>query len=322
MTNFQVYKKTLSFSLVGFLIDILALILWGALATLGFVIGNKMNDKGIIGLLIGVVIGIVVLILIKIFVSNVLKAGQVAMMTQGVTEGKLPDKVLHEGRKVVKERFASITAFFFVTGAIKGIFRQITRSINRLGTALGGETGNTITSIIDSGIQILLGYLCDCCLGWVFYRTKIGTARAACEGSAIFFKHGKTLFKNIGRIFGMGLLGLIIVGGAFFGIFYGIFSLVPSAFNSLSLEVAESMTRLEITDMDFLKDPKTLMLVMAGVLAIVLYSMAHSVFIRPFILVGVLRNFTASGIKDIPTEEEFAKLNEKSPKFAKLYGSI
>ena len=120
----------------------------------------------------------------------------------------------------------------------------------------------------------------------------------------------------------MGLLGLIIVGGAFFGIFYGIFSLVPSAFNSLSLEVAESMTRLEITDMDFLKDPKTLMLVMAGVLAIVLYSMAHSVFIRPFILVGVLRNFTASGIKDIPTEEEFAKLNEKSPKFAKLYGSI
>jgi hypothetical protein len=47
--------------------------------------------------------------------------------------------------------------------------------------------------------------------------------------------------------------------------------------------------------------------------------MVHSVFIRPFILVGVLRNFTASGIKDMPTEEEFNTLNNKSPKFAKLY---
>ena len=322
MTNFQVYKKTLSFSLVGFLIDILSIVMWGGLAALGFIIGNKINDKGILGLIIGLVLGIVIMVLIKIFVSNVLKAGQIAMMTQGVTEGKLPDKPLHEGRQIVKSRFASITAFFMVTGAIKGIFRQITRSINRIGTAVGGDTGNTITSVINTGIQILVGYLCDCCLGWVFYRSKEGTAKAACEGSAIFFKHGKTLMRNIGRIFGMGALGLIIVGGAFFGLFYGIFTLMPNAFNSLSLEVSETMTRLEIQDAEFLKDPKMLMLIIAGVLAIVLYSMAHSVFIRPFILVGVLRNFTASGIKDIPTEQEFAELNKKSPKFAKLYGSI
>ena len=322
MTNFQVYKKTLSFSLVGFLVDLLSLVLWGGLAALGFFIGSKINDKGIVGLIIGIVVGIIAMILIKIFVSNVLKAGQIAMMTKGVTEGKLPENTLHEGRKIVKERFASITGFFFVTGAIKGIFRQLGRAINKLGTALGGDTGNSITSIINSGIQILIGYLCDCCLGWVFYRKDISTSQAACEGSVVFFKHGKTLIKNIGRIFGMGFIAFVIVGGAFFGLFYGIFSLMPNVFDTLAIEVGKSMTSLNITDVEFLKDPKILMLISAGILALILYGMAHSVFIRPFILVGVLNNFTAAGIKDMPTESEFDELTKKSPKFSKLYGSI
>ena len=45
----------------------------------------------------------------------------------------------------------------------------------------------------------------------------------------------------------------------------------------------------------------------------------HSVFIRPFVLVGVLRNYIQSGINDIPTEESFAVLDGKSEKFRKLH---
>jgi len=323
MSNYEVYKKTLSFSLVGFGIDMLAIVIWGVLAGGGFLIGNQINDKGLIGLGIGLVLGLIVSILLKVFVSNVLKAGQIAMMTQGVTEDSLPDNPLHEGRKIVKERFASITAFFFITGAIKGIIRQITRTINKIGTAVGGQAGDAVTSAIDSAIQILVGYLCDCCLGWVFYRKELSTAKASCEGAVIFFKHGKTLFKNIGRIFGMGALGLIVCGGAFFGIFYAIFNFgMSGSFQSLANEISEAAVRnaWDMTDVQFLLDPKTLVLIFAGVIALILYGMVHSVFIRPFILVGVLRNFTASGIKDMPTEEEFATLNNKSPRFAKLYG--
>jgi hypothetical protein len=46
--------------------------------------------------------------------------------------------------------------------------------------------------------------------------------------------------------------------------------------------------------------------------------MIHSVLIRPFILVGVLRNFMAAGIADIPTEEQFAELEKLSPRFTKM----
>ena len=90
--------------------------------------------------------------------SFVLKAGHIAMITRGVTEDALPENVLSEGKKAVKERFATITAFIFITRAIKNIFRQIGRIVTKVGTAVGGETGGNIASIINSAVQVLLGY--------------------------------------------------------------------------------------------------------------------------------------------------------------------
>jgi hypothetical protein len=69
-------------------------------------------------------------------------------------------------------------------------------------------------------------------------------------------------------------------------------------------------------------DPNTLMLFICAIGGIVLWSSIHSVLIRPFILVGVLRNFMAAGLNDLPTESDFEELNNKSPKFQKLYNRI
>ena len=322
MTNFQVYKKTLSFSLIGFLVDLLVFVGFIAICALGFIIADKAFDKGLIGLALGFVVAIVFSILMNIFVSNVLKAGHIAMITRGVTEDALPENVLSEGKKAVKERFATITAFIFITRAIKNIFRQIGRIVTKVGTAVGGETGGNIASIINSAVQVLLGYLCDCCLGWVFYRKDKNAARATCEGAAIFFKHGKTLFKNIVRIFGLGLLSLAIIGGAFFGIGYLISStMLKGAFNSLAGEIAEASLRNDLDVPQAFMEPKTLMLIVSGVAALFIWNIIHSVFVRPFILVGVMRNFTASGIKEMPTEAELNELDKKSPRFAKIHAN-
>ena len=53
-----------------------------------------------------------------------------------------------------------------------------------------------------------------------------------------------------------------------------------------------------------------------------MWSIIHSVFIRPYVLVGVLRNYIQSGINDIPTEEAFDALDSKSKKFKKLHAEI
>ena len=58
MSNFQVYKKTLSFSLVNFLVDLLSLFIVLGAATGGFFLFDKSTDKAIIGLAVGLVVGI------------------------------------------------------------------------------------------------------------------------------------------------------------------------------------------------------------------------------------------------------------------------
>lgn len=55
---------------------------------------------------------------------------------------------------------------------------------------------------------------------------------------------------------------------------------------------------------------------------VILWSMIHSTFIRPFVLVGVLRNYLESGMEDIPTEDSFALLDARSDKFRKLHNEL
>ena len=318
MDNSAIYKKTLGFSLRRALWDLLVLLVLGGACTAGFFIAEETTDKGLVGLGIGAVIGIIIMVIILRFVSYYLKAGQIAMMTRGIVEGKLPDDVIAEGKKAVKERFTTVAVFYAATGVIKGIFNQLGRVITRVGESVGGDAGSTVGSAISTAIQVVVSYLCDCCLGWVFFRKDKGAVRATCEGAVLFFKHGKTFAKNMGRIFGMTLLSLLAIGGVFAGIFYLIFSFFPAAFERFALEFAAANAEETDTMTRILSNPKTLAIAAAVLAGILIWSVIHSAFVRPFILTGVLRNYLLAGKEDIPTEESFAMLDSKSPKFAKL----
>ena len=146
MTNFQVYKKTLSFSLLMFVVGLIVMVIIALTCTAGFFIGQNIDaDIGaIIGLIIGLIIGIIAASLINIFINNRIKAAQTAIMVKGVTEDNLPDHAFKEGFNEIKGRFGRITGFYFITRAIKGIFRQLGRGLNRVGRAVGGQTGDIL----------------------------------------------------------------------------------------------------------------------------------------------------------------------------------
>lgn len=322
MDNMTVYKKTIGFSLRRLVWDLLAMVVLAGCGVAGFMIADKSTNKGLIGLLIGALVAIVIIVVMMRWVSYKYKAGQIAMMTRGVTEGTLPDDVIGEGKRVVKERFMTVAAFFAVTGIIKGIFNEIGRAITRLGESIGGDTGNAVGSAISTVINTIVSYLCDCCLGWVFYRKDVKSTKATCEGAVLFFKHGKTFAKNMARVFVFAIVSLLLIGGIFFGIAFLIFRQFPDLFNNLAREIAEAATRNSSKIPDFLKDPNTLIIAAAVLVGVIMWSIIHSVFIRPYVLIGVLRNYIASGIKDIPSEESFAALDAKSKKFKKLHSEL
>ena len=322
MTNKEIYKKTIGFSIRRLLWDCFAVIIVAAIAIIGFGIAEATMNKGLIGLAIGVIVGLIVIAIMMRFISYQYKAGQIAMMTKAVAEGKLPEDVIGEGKKVVKERFSTVAAYFAVTGVVKGIFNQIGRGITAAGQAIGGDNGGAIGSAISAVIQTIVSYLCDCCLGWVFYRKDEKATKATCEGAVLFFKHGKTLAKNLGRVFGMGLASLLLIGGVFTGIFWLIFQACHEAFVSLGAEIAEAAARAGTEISPAFTDPASLTIICAAIIGIIIWSFIHSTFIRPFVLIGVLRNYIESGMKDIPSEKSFDELDKKSAKFKKLHEQL
>ena len=314
MDNKEIYKKTLTFSLRRFLWDLCCLVVILILSALGFIIAEAAAKSGLIGLLIGFVIAIIAVGVASHFVSYIFKAGQIAMMTKGITEGKLPDDVYAEGKKVVKERFLTVAVYYAVTRAITGIFNQIGRAITALGQAVGGDNGGTIGNIISSIIQTIVRYLCDCCLGWVFFQKDTNAFKATLDGACLFFKKGKTLLKNLGRIFGISALSFLTVGGVFFGITYLLCLPFPGVFEKIAAEFAAEGD----ADTAFLADANNVMLVLSGIVGVSMWSIIHSVFVRPYILIGVLRNFIESGKDETITEDDYAEVAKKSPKFKKL----
>ena len=324
MDNKTIYKKTLVFSLRRVLWDLLCIAVVLGFSTLGFFILDKMGQDGYIGLLIGFIVGLIPVIIILRFVSYSLKAGQIAMITRGVTEGDLPDNVVKEGKRVVRERFATVAVYFAATKVIKGIFNQIGRGISKVGSAIGGDAGGAVGDAIGSAVQTVVNYLCDCCLGWVFFRKDENAAKATCEGAVLFFKHGKTLAKNMGRIFGIGLLTLLLIGGVFTGVFYLILSRFSVSMAIVYDKVAEAMRNSSDPNWltHILENRATLPIAFAAIGGIIIWAIIHSTFIKPFVLTGVLRNYLESGMNDVPEEDSFKLLDSKSPKFRKLHESL
>lgn len=318
MDNKEIYKKTIGFSIRRLLWDLLAAVIFVGCMVAGFFILEKTTNLGLLGLGIGAIVGGIFIAFLLRYVAYTYKAGQIAMMTEGVSKGKLPDDVIGAGKKVVKERFVTVAAYFAVTNVIKGIFRQIGNGITAIGNSIGGDTGGTIGSTISAVINTIVDYLCDCCLGWVFYRKDEKAGKATLEGAAIFFKHGKTLAKNLGRIFGISILSFITIGGVFFGISWLIMQAFPDLFASLGSELASIDSDIPA----WVSDTATLTLVCAGIVGIIMWSIIHSTFVRPFILVGVLRNFIKSGAEDKPSEKAFDELDSKSKKFKELHAKL
>ena len=319
MDNKEIYKKTLTFSLRRFLWDAASLVIIIVVAAAGFFLAEKLASQGLIGLVVGIVIGIIVVAIASHFVSYVFKAGQIAMMTKAIADGKLPDDVYGEGKKIVKERFLTVAAYYAVTGVIKGIFNELGRAITAVGQAVGGDNGGAVGSTISGVIQTIVGYLCDCCLGWVFYKKDEKATKATMEGAVLFFKHGKTLMKNLGRVFGIGILSFVVIGGVFFGVFYLITLAMPGVFEGLAAEFANIAAGGEVEMPEFLTNAQNLMLIAAGIGGLTMWGIIHSVFVRPFVLVGVLRNYIESGKNEKISDADFAELDKKSKKFAKLH---
>lgn len=207
----DVYFKTMIFvwlklALGGamFLVSLILLAICLGLGSLGS--GNGM----IIAFFIWLLLVCAMYGLVNRYVGYMLKAGHVAMVTTAVTTGTLPENQLQAATAIIKERFVTANVYFVVDRLVSGAVSQLQRGLQKIDDLLGKIPGvSLIVSFAQLFVQIALGYVDECCLGYTFLHKEQSAFKSAADGVVIYFQNWKKLMKDAA------IMTLIVMGVSF-----------------------------------------------------------------------------------------------------------
>jgi uncharacterized membrane protein YphA (DoxX/SURF4 family) len=225
----ELYSKTMPFVwaklLLGLVTVLVSAVLFGILMGLAWL----FNSDGVTGFMILIWLGAVgvVRFVIMHYFGYMVKAGHIAVMTEAVTTGRVPANQVAYGKQMVTERFATSNIYFAVDKLVSGAVKQIQRGIGKLGDALDFIPGmSAVTGLAQFFVELSLGYIDECCLGYTFYKKEQGAFKSAEDGVVIYAQNVKTLLGSAAKTMAMVLLGmagitlgLFLVLGIMFRIF-------------------------------------------------------------------------------------------------------
>lgn len=187
-----------------FLVSLILLAICLGLGSLGG--GNGMIFAFVIWLLLTAAISGIV----NRYIGYMLKAGHVAMVTTAVTTGTLPENQLQAATAIVKERFLTANVYFVVDRLVSGAVSQLQRGLQKIDDLLGKIPGvSLIVSFAQLFVQIALGYVDECCLGYTFLHKEQSAFKSAADGVVIYFQNWKKLLKDAA------IMALIVMGLSF-----------------------------------------------------------------------------------------------------------
>lgn len=322
MTSFGIYKKTFGFSLRRILLSLISLVLIVGLPVAAYYIAGQDNA----GLIAGGMTFVVLLILVGIanhFLGYVLEAGQVAMIAEGVQNDTLPGNVYSAGKAAVKSRFATVAIYYAVTGLIRGITRQITSGVSKLTDAVSGDnnTVKAIGGLIELIVSIVLYYVNKCCLAWVFLHPDQNAFKSTCDGAVLYFQNWKALLGNVGKVLLVMLLTLAIIAAP---IAVGLHSATVSSpalmetAEAINADLNEALQKSENGKTGPV-DTATMIWIVCGVIALVVWGILYSTLIAPFVLVLVLKGYIKAANENPPKVDVYGKLCKLSAKFKKCF---
>jgi hypothetical protein len=223
----QIFKKTMPFVwaklLLGLATVVISIVLFGILFGATLLFGMNV---GFFFLLIWIGLTVTIRYFLMHYVGFLIKAGHIAVITEAVIKGRVPDNQVAYGKNKVVERFGAANVFFVIDRLVSGAVRQIQKGIGRLGGALSCIPGMSgITSLAQMFVKISLGYIDECCLGYIFYKKEQGAFKSAVDGVVIYAQNWKSLLANAAKTVGMVVLFTIAITVAVFIIIGAVFRL-------------------------------------------------------------------------------------------------
>ena len=182
----QVYNKTMGFIFLKALMPVVSLIICIiAMKILSAVFGGHI---GLIGALIWIVIAVGVGFGVDFLVGYKFKAGHVAVVTDAVSVGMMPDDQKAMANETVTYRFPSCNEYFAYKMAVKGAMGQLQKNLN---TFAERKMSHPVLGKLISFAQIFIGmslsFSYDLVLFYTFFRDGKPLYTSAAEGVAIYY---------------------------------------------------------------------------------------------------------------------------------------
>ncbi len=236
MKNGEIFKKTMPFVWGRFGMQ-LALNL-GIIIYFAIVIALLMalaDGEGIIAVVVGFIalaVGVKIYSFGCEYIGYMIKAAHVAVIGELALNGSIPEgvKMTTYGKDKVKERFLTANAFFAIDKLMSSAVKQIQNMISKIGGIFEKiEIVQTIISIINIFVGIVLGYVDEAVLARVFQKKEDGAWKASCDGVVLYFQNWKEILKNaLGITFGIVLFYAVGMGAI-----YGLIALISGTAGDL-----------------------------------------------------------------------------------------
>jgi hypothetical protein len=199
----EIYSKTMPFVWAKLLLGVATVVISVVLFAILIIIPYKLENPtlGFIMFLIWLSATGVVNFILNHYLGYMLKAGHVAVITEAVTTGRIPDNQVAYGKEKVKERFLTSNIYFVLDKLVAGAVRQLQRGFEKVAGSLGNIIPgmNAIVSIGKLFISIALGYIDECCLGYTFLKKDQGAFKSAADGVVIYAQNWKKLLKDAAK---------------------------------------------------------------------------------------------------------------------------
>ncbi|MCM1261737.1 MAG: hypothetical protein NC313_03375 [Butyrivibrio sp.] len=195
----EVFKKTIKFVWLKLALGGCAIAFSIVLGLILIAISAISKNTTVIGysLMLWIVLSAAALGISQYYLGYVLKAGHIAVVTQLLTTGNLPEDQFEYGKQVVKKKFATAAAYFAVDRLVSGAVRQINGGLDIIGDVLGKIPGmDSLVSFAKSIVSIALGNVDECCLAYTFYQEEQSAFKSAADGVVIYFQNWKTILKD------------------------------------------------------------------------------------------------------------------------------
>jgi hypothetical protein len=210
----EVYRKTIQFCWLKLLVGVLYIVVAGILFAilLGLSALLKSQSVGAVMLIIWLSLLGIIHFIFRRYLGYLLKAGHVAVIARAFRDGTIPDAPFRTGVQMVKQRFLTANVYFVIDRLVAGAVKQLQKIFGRVTNMFKGVPGmDALTKLGKMFIDIALGYVDECCLGYTFYNDKQGAFKSAADGIVIYAQNWKTLLKNAAITMFVVLLAFVLV---------------------------------------------------------------------------------------------------------------